>query len=215
MPYYTDIPQTVERNGRTYKIELEPDWFADYDWIGEYVNKLEPYVIDRRKGLIMGDWEDEPFYPDPQDYDSEEAYDAAHAEWAVAYDDWNDRNQMTILGNVDPHFQYGEMRYFKPYAYGIDPDEDLETWIAYAEHDYERVRGLERNEWCFVTMIASIVAPQCPCCGHTETLHRSCGGIESDSGDEHMDEIRDDLISELEEEYENVEHDLARCRMGT
>lgn len=208
MTYYTDEEQKIERNGHVFTVKLDVDYDPDTSCIGEYTDKDDAFVVDRKAGFLYGDWEDEPEEPYKEDFASDAEYGAAYATYSLAYDEWRGKGEREILAEVCENYGRNEYQYFRPYAGGLDPRHpktDLEEWTKYALQDWERMRGLERNNWCFVGMIVEVDAPACASCAHTETLYASVWGIESDCPDADFDQIRDDLIYELEKQLEKYD----------
>jgi len=216
MTYYSDEVYEIERDGLVFKMRLEVEEYPDTSWIGEYTNKDDAFIVDRRHGFLYGDWEEEPFEPDPQDYATEDEYDEAMVDYALVYDEWNDKGRREILAEVSNRYQWGEYRYFKPCAggenepggkytdqEGIEHTISVEEWTKWAVQDYERVESMNRGDWCFVGVVVEIDAPVCSRCGHVERLTASLWGIASDSDDSYFEEVRDDLIRELQ-------HDLVK-----
>ena len=231
MTYYSDESYEIERNGRIFRMRLEVEEYPDASWIGEYTDKDDDYIIDRKMGALVGPYlpdPEEPDAPDPQDFATREEYHVAVEQYAIAmvrydaaYDAWNDEGNREILAD-DLHTWGGryctEYRYFKPSAggenepggtytdrEGVEHTISVEEWTKWAVQDYERAEGLNRGDWCFVGVVVQVDAPACSRCGHVETLYASLWGIESDSEDAYFEEVRDDLISELQRELEKYQ----------
>ena len=221
MQYYTDKTYTQEKHGHTFTIKWEVEEWADLDDLGEFTQKADDYIVDRQDGTLRGAMPPEPEEPEvdkpyPEDYpDTDEGqaeYDAAHTLYDDAWDkhdeamdEWEENGQ-AILEQWLPRMGRGEYRYFKPYAGGLDPEENLEEWTKYAVQDYRRISDYG-NGWCYLYLVVTTPAPTCKCCGHTETLSASVGFIESDISDADADGFINELIYELEKQLEKYEED--------
>ena len=188
------------------KLEVDKDHEASLN--GKYDKDARTFVVDRKDGFLYGDWEDEPEEPYDEDFTSDGEYNQAYQQWGEAWSEWHGKGEREILADVPSNYERGEYQYFRPYAGGLDPTDpetDLEEWTKYAVQDWERMRGLERGDWCFLGMVVQIDAPACPACGHVETLYASLWGLESDGNDAYFEEVRDGLISELQRELERYQ----------
>jgi len=208
MTYYSDESYEIERDGRIFRMKLEYEEDPDTSFLGEYDKDARTFVVDRKAGFLYGDWEDEPEKPHEEDFSTDEEYDTAYAQWYEAWSEWHDKGEREILADVSSNYERNEYQYFRPYAGGLDPTDpetDLEEWTKYAVRDWERMYGLERGDWCFVGVVVQIDTPACSRCGHVKTLYASVWGIENDSKDSFFEEVRDDLISELQRELEKYQ----------
>jgi hypothetical protein len=92
-----------------------------------------------------------------------------------------------------------EYRGFRPYAGGEKPG--TENFYVYGMRDFQRMEALERGDWCFVGIMAKaeVVTPS-----GTIQILRSGGlwGIESDSDESYLGEIRAEQLDELRDELD-------------
>ena len=155
--------------------ELRHDDMPDTSCIGEYTDNLKPGVIVRA-------------------YD--EFYEKLPAEMERDYDG-------RFIGKGKPELpaRGREYRGFKPYA-GGEPV-GTKDYYKYGMQDYKHIEGLNRGDWCFVGIIAKaeIVTGT-----GTIQIIRSGGlwGIESDSDESYINEIRNEQVNELSHELESL-----------
>lgn len=71
--------------------------------------------------------------------------------------------------------------------------------IAYAYEDCERLLAYQRGNWYMISIIveANISTSKDGECWKTATLLEFCGGIESDSDNEYIEQIKTELLAEM------------------
>lgn len=230
-----DMCKTVTAGSLTFEIEWLYDDDPIYDWIGEYTDKANEGVIDRKEGVLYGGpvpepeepeelYEGRPIPPEPEDYESDELYVAACETWNEkyfayreiehaydkAYDEWNDSFALEVLADgLATPWERNSYRFFQPYAGGEKVDS--EHYEKYALQDYERVVGLERGDWCFAVCQVTLSVDG------IELGFESLCGIESDSGS-YIEEVEQDMIKELThkipEYVEQTQEVLAKLQSG-
>jgi hypothetical protein len=198
-------------------------WEYDYDTAmfdgGAYTSVREEWTIDRERGYLLG----ERFFDREQKFANEavaDAWEDEHPEYRVDLYEYSQQtedredNWRTLYVNDEltgeevmltysgyeilatdlhrrdhPH----EYRYFKPHVENYEGvlNDDL---IKYCIQDYERAEALNRGEWgytgCIVTMYVDGL----------EVAAASLWGIESDSGDDYIQVVEQDLIAECKSE---------------
>jgi hypothetical protein len=91
-----------------------------------------------------------------------------------------------------------EYRYFNPPADNYEGESD-ENIRKYCQHDYDRMRGLNNDQWCFTGISAKAVVQLNG--DLTQTIHSGgLWGIESDSDASYISQIADEQLSELRDQ---------------
>lgn len=186
----------VEFGKLTVGFATEIDDMSDLSWLGEFVDKPEPFVIDRQQGILYGDYveePEEPWEPEPDDFDSSEDYDKAMQEYESALDEydkaWGEWDKDFGLKRLDSTLGCtmgrNGYRYFKP-----ENTEDQEYMIQ----DWKRVEEFNRGSVVMLRLIVSIGFN-----GYT-VGSASLWGIESDSSDAYCLQTIQELVPQAVEE---------------
>jgi hypothetical protein len=99
--------------------------------------------------------------------------------------------------------------YFKPYAGGEKPGS--KHYAKYARQDWERMEALNRGDWAFIGIKAEA---QVVLSGDVVQTITSGGlwGIESNSSEEYLQEVRQEQLAELSEQLKSLGFDLDTIR---
>lgn len=90
--------RTFEQDGLTYTVKWVIDENPDLSWLGEYQKDVSDYCVDRREGVLLGEWVEEPEEPNPDDFDSDEAFtEYACTTYARQYDAWDQHHGREVL----------------------------------------------------------------------------------------------------------------------
>lgn len=210
MPYDCDAT-TIERGGRTLRVEIIPDDDCDAPWDRECGHGPVSDWTSRAK--LPGEWVLN------DDRGSRRYYDAQEAQRIALREGWGFLPAPLKLeadpGDHAPYARRGGRATAGTFtAYDA---EDMNRAIAsvYAQHratmtrrqyaagavraDFERLRDWCNDRWSYVGV--RVVLP-CACCGDGEADDASLWGIESDAGaylEEVAADLADEILSRIEE----------------
>ena len=100
--------------------------------------------------------------------------------------------------------------FFLPYAGGEQPG--TAEYRKYGMQDYERMEALNRGDWCFIGIQAEATVSRDIGQGHRRLQGFTSGGlwgIESDSGDDHLESVAHEELVDLKEHLEAFEVDTS------
>lgn len=163
--------------------DVELDDNPDTSWLGEYSSKPGENAIDREANGDMQRGELRYFNP------------AQHHD----VDGWDHVSDLAVLNAYAKQIQAGYQE--------LSRNAMIEALNAsYRESDYQRMESLQRGDWNFVGITARA---QVILSGSLIQNIRSGGlwGIESDSDEEHFEEVRQGQLAELGRELEAVGFD--------
>ena len=136
--------------------------------------------------------------------------------WIGEYTDkWDDHNICCCCGeylmDIDhPVPERGRnFRYFSPYGHGYKRDE--EEYDRAAKHDFKRMEGLNRGDWCFIGINAkALTSYELQQNTHFIEDFSSGGlwGIESDSDEHYIIEVVEEQLDELKDHIDRFNVDL-------
>jgi len=109
-------------------------------------------------------------------------------------DKWEDANEIPNRSR--------KYRFFRPYAGGEAVQS--ESYRAYAQQDWERMRGLTEGNWNYVGIMAEA---EVTLAGSNVIQRITSGGlwgIESDSGDAYLEEVAQSELEELRGELQTL-----------
>ena len=117
-----------------------------------------------------------------------------HAKGERLADKWEDANEIPNRSR--------KYRFFRPYAGGEAVQS--ESYRAYAQQDWERMRGLTEGNWNYVGIMAEA---EVTLAGSNVIQRITSGGlwgIESDSGDAYLEEVAQSELEELRGELQTL-----------
>ena len=180
-------------------IEKQVDEYPDTSFVGEYTDKDEEWNICRHCGEYLR------IANTPNRRAEEIGYliNDLEAEDTISAD-----KQITQLNTELTSLELHECpnstrkyNYFKPYAGG--EQEGTEAYQEYGKQDFERMERLNSNDWCFIGVIAKA---EIVTTNNTIQVIRSGGlwGVESDSDQTCLDEIKQDELASLNAELKSL-----------
>jgi hypothetical protein len=193
--------RTAARDGATFQIEWQYDDSPDLSYLGEYTDKPAAWTVDRKEGVLHGE-----YINDSKDFDDGEKSDEFLRDNPWFEEDWHEWEEdeegnatgkvtlyyygyEVLAADLRTTYEHNSYRYFAPANMDVK-EESKEDKIKYAIRDYERMEDSNRGYWspvgCVVTMYIE----------GEEVAYASLWGIESDSGDPYLKEVEEDLIDE-------------------
>jgi len=115
-------------------------------------------------------------------------------------------------GHVEPPIGRA-CRYFNPFAAGCSVEEEgTEDYKLYGKQDFERAEAYNRGDWNYIGITAEATISYSTGNGSFRLEWLSSGGlwgIESDSGDEYLNELKDEQLADLKQHLERFNVDLS------
>lgn len=218
-----------EEGPLTIVVELHADYDCDMSHLGEYVDKYEDYVFDRKNGYLLID-KQEPDYDEyvPEDisFVTDEQLEVMEDKYEAAYEEWEEFPWDVVAESNIARFDRREYRYFR--VFNHNPPGNVKNWthvedvlehyksnlsevrkfhiktpdeptleeaiyaleVFYMCQDYERMEGLMRGDWSMTGILVTIYVDG------KDVACASLWGIESDCGQDYVDEITRDLIAQ-------------------
>jgi hypothetical protein len=198
------LSKKIEDGPATFQVAWEYDNSPDSSFIGEWTDRAAPWTVDRENGWLLGEYtpETELVFFNKEDMnrcaDKLEVKGYEVSTFTTNYDDKQTEFTVFFLGhevlarNLRKTYERHAYRYFvPPNSY---EDVTQEERVKYILQDYERADDYSKNLWdytgCIVTMFVDGL----------EVAAASLWGIESDSGDDYIHEVEQDLIAECKSE---------------
>lgn len=190
-------------------IQHEVDEYPDTSWLGEYTDKPERWNIIRSTGEYVDKvWRrDALLYKivDEIERCEDEIKDISTKRTVkrlARLNYWLKKVQDSGNNELPEHSR--EYRYFKPYG-GGEP-EGSKLYQQYGLQDFNRMESLSNGHWNFIGIIAKAEI-QLADSDIIQTI-RSGGlwGIESDSGNEYIEQVEREQLEELAFELEKIGH---------
>lgn len=176
-------------------IERQIDEHSDTSCIGEYTDKKDDWNICRRCGEFVAIAEkgnNRQYEIDEEviELENEDSWNCTHANDVKIEALQKERNSLELHTCPLYHREYS---YFKPYAGG--EEEGSDDYQKYGKYDFERMEGLNSQDWYFMGIIAKA---EILTTSGTMQVIRSGGlwGIESDSG-AYLEEVGKDELENL------------------
>ena len=222
--------RTFEKNGLTYHVKWVLDENPDLSLLGEYQRDASDYCVDRKEGVLLGGWVDSPDEPCDEGFEDtpegNEAYDRAYDKWEELNDVWEERHGCEVLAtglsnsytrnsyqfvggfqhlphnpdnwkHVTPERLVIAMEANKAKLSRYEVAEGEDAWrldVLYSVLDYERMEGYNTGDWHMMGCVVKVWA------GGYEVGRDSLWGIESDSSDEHREEVEQGCIAQANRE---------------
>ena len=185
------------RKGRIIGVQVitRCDGMPDTSYLGEYTDTPEEGAIVCATGEFWGDVRRRTDIIERAAElasSAERAGEGAratywHAKAQRLADKWEDANEISNRSR--------KCRFFLPYAGGEAVGS--KDWRAYAQQDWERMRGLTEGKWGYVGIMAQA---EVTLAGSNVIQRITSGGlwgIESDSGDAYLEEVAQSELEEL------------------
>lgn len=181
-------------------INLEINWVyddaGDMSHLGEFTDKRGEWTVDRKTGVMLGDWETVVKHLPPAraqawcDEMEELGYTVTDCDSPMrGWWECHASGYRVVRDNLPTRYDSREYRYFKlSDVHGYNPPADAEE-LGYLVQDYERAHRYTIGDWSFMGCIVTVRA------AGAKVGYDSLWGIESDSGDEYRREVERGCIS--------------------
>jgi hypothetical protein len=196
----THLCKKIQDGPARFVVNWEYDYVSDASDLGTYTDKPGEWQIDRINGLLLGEYtENETEWGDEQtiqtkadeleedgmevcwNYQDQEDGSTVHALYYWGYE--------ILARDLRKTYERHAYKYFVPANSHKEDEITQDERVKYILQDYERAADYG-NEWyytgCIVTMYID----------GTEVAAASLWGIESDSGDDYIQEVEQELIDQ-------------------